>query len=238
MERLQKFIAQTGYCSRRKAEELIINKKVYVNNVLTTELGTKVKPGDDVVIEGIKLEKEDKEYYIFNKPRSIISSTKDDKNRKTVIDFFNTKKRLFLVGRLDYDTTGLILVTNDGEFANMLMHPKNEIEKVYVAKINGIMKKEEIVKFKRGMFIDNVRCKPDKVKVKKVDKKSNSSIVEITLHEGKNHEIKKMFENIGYEVLKLKRERFAFLDLGTLKSGEYRKLQIKEIKILHSLIKK
>lgn len=237
MERLQKIIAESGYASRRKAEELIKKGKVIVNGKVVTELGTKASFGDDILVEGKKIEKEEKEYYIFNKPRGVITSTSDDKGRKVVTDYFNSNKRLFPVGRLDYDTTGLLIVTNDGELSNLITHPKNEIEKVYVAKIEGIIKGTEINKLKSGIVLDGVKCIPKRVKLKSFDKKSNSSIVEITITEGKNHEVKRLFESVGFSVSKLKRERVAFLSLGNLKSGEYRKLNPKEVKQLFSLIK-
>ena len=237
MERLQKIIAESGYASRRKAEELIKKGKVIVNGKVVTELGTKASFGDDILGEGKKIEKEEKEYYIFNKPRGVITSTSDDKGRKVVTDYFNSNKRLFPVGRLDYDTTGLLIVTNDGELSNLITNPKNEIEKVYVAKIEGIIKGTEINKLKSGIVLDEVKCIPKRVKLKSFDKKSNSSIVEITITEGKNHEVKRLFESVGFSVSKLKRERVAFLSLGNLQSGEYRKLNPKEVKQLFSLIK-
>lgn len=237
MERLQKIIAESGYASRRKAEELIKKGKVIVNGKVVTELGTKASFGDDILVEGKKIEKEEKEYYIFNKPRGVITSTSDDKGRRVVTDYFNSNKRIFPVGRLDYDTTGLLIVTNDGELSNLITHPKNEIEKVYVAKIEGIIKGTEINKLKSGIVLDGVKCIPKRVKLKSFDKKSNSSIVEITITEGKNHEVKRLFESVGFSVSKLKRERVAFLSLGNLQSGEYRKLNPKEVKQLFSLIK-
>ena len=237
MERLQKIIAESGYASRRKAEELIKKGKVIVNGKVVTELGTKASFGDDILVEGKKIEKEEKEYYVFNKPRGVITSTSDDKGRKVVTDYFNSNKRLFPVGRLDYDTTGLLIVTNDGELSNLITNPKNEIEKVYVAKIEGIIKGTEINKLKSGIVLDEVKCIPKRVKLKSFDKKSNSSIVEITITEGKNHEVKRLFESVGFSVSKLKRERVAFLSLGNLQSGEYRKLNPKEVKQLFSLIK-
>ena len=238
MERLQKVISESGYCSRRKAEELIINNKVMVNDVLVNKLGTKVNSEDIIKIDNKILRKEDKEYYLLNKPRGTVSTTKDDKNRKTIIELFKSSKRLYPVGRLDYDTTGAIIVTNDGDFANMIMHPKNKIEKRYIVKVKGQIKVDSIFKLKEGVTIDNIKCIPDKVKLRKYDKETNSSILEIIIHEGKNHEIKKLIENINYEVLKLKRESIAFLDLKNLKSGEYRKITPKELKKLYSLIKK
>ena len=236
MIRLQKFIAESGYSSRRKAEELIVKGKVKVNDKVITELGTKINPTDIVIIDGLKLEKEDKEYYLFNKPRGVVSTTSDDKKRKTIMDYFEGDKRLYPVGRLDYDTTGLIIVTNDGEFANLLTHPKNDIEKVYIAKVTPIIKGEHIRALKQGIMLDGTLTIPDRVKLKTTEK--NTSIVEITIHEGKNHVVKRMFESIGFEVLKLTRIRIAFLTLEGLISGKKRKLKPKEIKKLYSYIKK
>lgn len=236
--RLQKQIADLGYCSRRKAEELITAGKVYVNGKKITELGTKVNPTDEIRINNEILSVQEKEYYIFNKPREVVTTTSDDKGRKTVLDFFDIDKRIYPVGRLDYNTTGLILLTNDGEFANLMMKPSSKIQKVYLAKINGIMPKEDLITLKKGIVIDKRKCIPDKVKVKSIDKKTNTSFIEITIHEGRNHEIKKMFEYFHLDVLKLTRLSYGSLTLGNLKSGEYKKLSIKEVKTLYSLIKK
>lgn len=237
MERLQKVIALSGIASRRKAEELIKNGDVIVNGKVVTKLGTKVTYSDDILVCGKKIEKEEKEYYLFNKPRGVICSTSDDKGRKVVVDYFNSNKRLYPVGRLDYDTTGALIVTNDGNLSNLIMHPKNEIEKVYIAKLNGVIKGAEINKIKSGVIIDNVKCVPKKVKLKNFNVKKNTSIVEIIITEGKNHEVKRIFESVGFFVDKLKRERIAFLSLGNLKSGEYRKLNPKEVKQLFNLVK-
>lgn len=238
MERLQKVIASTGYCSRRKAEELIKEGKVMVDNEIITTLGYKVVSNAEIIIEGVLLEKENKVYFLLNKPRGVISSVKDDKKRTTVVDLIDTNIRVYPVGRLDYDTTGVLILTNDGEFANMIMHPKNEIDKVYVAKIEGILKKDAIIALENGVTIDGVTVNASRVKVKKTDLKSNHSLVEITIHEGKNHQVKKMFEAVGYHVEKLKRERLAFLTVDGLNSGEYRKLNNKEISRLYVLANK
>ena len=238
MVRLQKAIADLGYCSRRKAEELIVQGKVYVNGKKITELGTKVNISDEIKVNDEVLSVEEKVYYMFNKPREVVSTTKDDKGRKTILDYFDIYKRIYPIGRLDYDTTGLILLTNDGEFANLMMKPSSRIEKTYIAKINGIMPKEDIIKLKEGIIIDKRKCVPDRVKVKSIDKKLNKSLIEITIHEGKNHEIKRMFEHFNLDVLKLKRISYGSLFLGNLQSGKYRKLSIKEVKTLYSLIKK
>ncbi len=238
MERLQKIIANSGYCSRRKAEELIKKGHVFVNEKKVDTLGVKVSSKDIVRINDTILKKEEKEYYLLYKPRGYITSTNDDKKRKIVTDLIKTNKRIYPVGRLDYDTTGLLVLTNDGVLADLLMHPKNKIDKVYIAKIDGILTKEAIYKLKNGVYIDNVKTSKAKLRIKKVDKKNKNSLVELTIHEGKNHQVKKMFEAVGYKVLKLKRERVGILDLTGLKSGEYRKLNPKEIKVLYNYLKK
>ena len=236
MERLQKVIANSGFTSRRKAEELIKEGKVKVNGKVIKELGTKVSYEDSIIIDGVLLKKEEnKEYYLLNKPRGVISSVSDDKNRKTVVDLIETDTRIYPIGRLDYDTTGLILLTNDGELTNILSHPNNNVEKTYIAKIEGILSKENIDALKKGIIIDGRKCKPVRFKVRKKDLEKNTSMVEITIVEGRNHIVKKLFHELKHEVIKLKRESYAFLTLDNLKSGEYRMLSIKEVKKLYSL---
>ncbi len=234
MERLQKVIASSGLTSRRKAESLIKEGKVKVNGKVITELGTKVNTSDEIIVDNKILEKEAKEYYLLNKPRGVITSTSDDKGRKIVTDFINTSARIFPVGRLDYDTTGVLLLTNDGEFANILTHPKNNIEKVYLAKLEGIIKKEQIDQLKKGVLLDEVLVKASRVKLKKVNIDSNTCMVEITIHEGKNHQVKRMFEKVGYHVEKLTRKRLDIFTTENLQSGEYRKLTPKEVQIVYS----
>ena len=236
MERLQKVIANSGYCSRRKAEEYIKQGKVSVNGSIIRELGTTVDAKDIIMINGNIIEKQSKEYVLLYKPRGVVTTTSDDKNRKTVIDLINTQNRLYPVGRLDYDTTGALILTNDGELANALMHPSSNIEKVYIAKIKGILMPKEINELKNGVIIDGKKTAKAKVKVRKVDKANQTSIVELIIHEGRNHQVKKMFNAVGMEVIKLKREKIGFLDLSGLNSGEYRKITPKEVKILYSLI--
>ncbi|MBR4672540.1 MAG: rRNA pseudouridine synthase [Bacilli bacterium] len=238
MERLQKVIANSGVASRRKAEELIVNNKVKVNGNIVNTLGAKVDKNDQIEVNGVAISKEEKVYYVLNKPREVITSVADDKGRKTVVDLIKDDKRIYPVGRLDYDTTGLLILTNDGDLANLLMHPKNEIDKCYVAKISGMLSPKEMMTLKTGVIIDGVKTRKSRVKVRKTDKESNTSIVEIVIHEGKNHQVKKMFEAVGHEVLKLKREKIAFLDLKGLKSGEYRKLNPKEVSTLYALVRK
>lgn len=239
MMRLQKMIANSGFCSRRKAEDLIVTGHVTVDGEVVTKLGTVVNEKSVIEIDNVRLEQDEKVYYLLNKPRGVVTTTSDDKNRKTVVDLINTDKRIYPIGRLDYDTTGALILTNDGEFANLMMHPKNEIDKVYVAKLSRIIKADEINQLKKGVFIDNTTLvKASRVKLRKVDNMNQNSFVEITIHEGKNHQVKKMFEAVDIKVDKLKRERIAFLDVTHLKSGEYRKLTKKEVHQLYALTNK
>lgn len=234
MERLQKVIAQAGICSRRKAEELVKDGKVKVNNEVAT-LGMQVESSDTITVCGKLIRKEEKVYFLLNKPRGVICTASDDKNRKTVVDLIKTDKRIYPVGRLDYDTTGALILTNDGELANVLMHPKNGITKVYYVKMEGKLLGDEIHTLERGIVVDNKTLKPDKIKFRKYDASTNVTFASVILHEGHNHEIKKLFEYINHPVIKLKRESIAFLDVLSLKSGEYRMLNPKEVQKLYSL---
>ena len=234
MERLQKVISNSGYCSRRKAEELIKAGKVYVNGEKVIELGTKVNGNDAIMIDGKVISVEqDKVYYLLNKPRGVISSVCDDKERRTVVDLIDTDKRIYPIGRLDYDTTGLLLLTNDGELANVLMHPKHEAPKKYIAKLNRFFEISDLKTLEQGIEIDGVKCIPTRVKIKTNNKVKDFSIVEITIVEGRNHIVNKVFMKLGYLVDKLSRVEYAFLNLDGLKSGEYRPLTIKEVKKLY-----
>lgn len=239
MERIQKIIAQSGYCSRRKAEELIVAGKVKLNGEVVTKLGTTADGNDLIEVEGFAIEsKQEKVYVLLNKPRGVVTSTKDDKHRKVVTDLINIPTRIYPVGRLDYDTTGVLLLTNDGELTNELLHPSNHIEKVYVAKIKGILTLGHKKTLESGVVIDGVKTAPSKVKIKKIDKKANTSIVEIMIYEGRNHQVKNMFKALGYEVEKLRRDRVLFLTCDGIPTGEYRFLSIKEVKRLYNEIKK
>lgn len=234
MERLQKVIANSGYCSRRKAEELIVNGRVKVNGEVVTELGVKVSSDDVISIDGkaLKLE-EDKVYFLLNKPRGVVSTSSDDKGRKTVVDLIDTDKRIYPVGRLDYDTTGLLLLTNDGNLANLLMHPTNGIPKKYVAKLNKFFEISDLKRLEKGIMIDGIMCIPTRVKIKTNNREKDFSIVEVTILEGRNHIIKRLFMELGYLVDKLSRIEYSFLNLDGLKSGEYRMLSIKEVRKLY-----
>lgn len=236
MERIQKVIARAGIASRRKSEELIKEGKVKVNGKIVTELGTKVTSSDKVEVNEVQIEREEPVYFLLYKPRGVISSVQDDKGRKVVTDFFpHLKERIYPVGRLDYDTSGLLIMTNDGEFANLLMHPRGEVEKVYVAKTKGIPSKENLKKLERGILLDDGKTAPARVKLLSADNKKQAAIIEIAIHEGRNRQVRRMFEAIGSEVVKLKRERYGFLNLGGLNSGDARELTPHEVKQLRAL---
>lgn len=234
MERLQKVIANSGYTSRRKAEELILQGKVKVNNKVINTLGTKVSSSDIISIDGKKIDFQNpKVYYLLYKPRKTICSVHDDLGRTTVVDLINNQDRIYPIGRLDYDTTGLILLTNDGELANLLMHPKNNVEKTYIAKIEGLLTSEEIFKIKKGLSVDNRKVNVTHFKVRKKDKEKQNMLVEITIVEGRNHIVKRLFDLLNHPVIKLSRISYDFLTLDGLKPGEYRALSLKEVKKLY-----
>ncbi|MFJ7933413.1 pseudouridine synthase [Sporosarcina sp. NPDC096371] len=236
MERLQKVLAQAGVASRRKSETLIVEGKVKVNGVVVTELGTKVSNSDRVEVEGIQLVKENYVYYLLYKPRSVISTVHDDKGRKTVLDLFPlVDERVFPVGRLDYDTSGIILMTNDGDFSYLMTHPKFGIKKRYVAKVKGIPDRESLRKLERGIDLDDGKTAPAHVKMQTVDKKAGTALIEITIHEGRNRQVRRMFDAIGCPVLKLRRESFGTLTTHGLNAGEARELTKHEVKQLRVL---
>lgn len=238
MERLQKVIANAGVTSRRKAEILIQEGKVKVNGEVVRELGVKVAQTDRIEVEGIEITKEIHRYFLFYKPRAVVSAVTDDKGRKVVSDYFtDIEERLYPVGRLDYETSGLLLMTNDGEFANLLMHPKFKVEKRYIARLKGIPEKVRLRQLERGVVIDGKKTAPAKVKMRSFDKGKNKAIVEIIIHEGRNRQVRKMFEAIGYPVQKLSREGYAFLDLRGMNAGERRELSHHEVKQLKATAK-
>ena len=238
MERLQKVIANSGYTSRRKDEELILDGRVSVNGNIVTELGTKVSDEDVIKIDNKLLNKEDKKvYYLLNKPCGYICSLSDEKGRKVVTDLIEGDIRVYPVGRLDFDTTGLLILTNDGELTNILAHPSNNVEKTYKATIDGILNVDEIYRLKDGIVIDGIKVVPTRVKVKKKNLNKNKQIVEISIVEGRNHIVKRIFDSIGHPVIKLKRIRYGNLNVDDLRYGEYRELSLKEIKELYALKK-
>lgn len=233
--RLQKFIANSGYCSRRKAEELILDGKVSVNGKIITELGTKINGNtDEVCVEGkrIKIVRNFK-YVLLNKPVGYVTTAKDQFNRPTVIDLVKgVGATLLPVGRLDMYTSGALILTNDGDFIYRVTHPKHEIEKTYNATVRGIITDEDVEKIKNGVEIDDYISGKAKVKILKIEKEKNISRVEITIHEGKNREVRKMCEAVGKKVIALHRARIGQIDVKGLKIGEWRYLSDSEIEAL------
>lgn len=236
MERLQKVIAQAGITSRRKAEEMIKEGKVKVNGKVVKELGTKVSSSDKIEVNEIPISREDKKYFLFYKPRGVISAVSDDKGRKVVTDYFpHVSERIYPIGRLDYDTSGLIILSNDGEFTNLLAHPRYGIQKLYIAKVKGIPTKESLRSLEKGIKLEDGMTAPAKVKLKSIDKSKGSAIIEIVITEGRNRQVRRMMEAIGHPVLKLKREQYGFLHLRGLNAGEFRELTPHEVKQLRHL---
>ena len=236
LERLQKYMARSGVASRRRSEQLIKEGKVCVNGVVITEMGYKISKNDVVTIEGVEILLEEKKYFVMNKPRYLICSANDEKNRETVISILPEKLRqyrLYPVGRLDYDTKGVLLLTNDGDFMNSLVGPKSLTEKEYLVRVEGIVKKEEIKKLIEGVVIDgNYKTRRCKAYVKSYDSQNNSTLVGIILQEGRKHQVKNMMEAIGHKPKRLTRIRFGCVSLDGLKEGEIRELSIHEIKSL------
>lgn len=235
-ERLQKVLAEYGIASRRKCEQLIVEGKVKVNGIFVTELGTKVdKFCDEIELDGRKLTNLDKKIYVLlNKPVGYITSVKDQFNRPVVTDLIkNLKIRIYPVGRLDYDTEGLLILTNDGDLAYKVTHPKHQMNKEYVALVSGVVEDESIDKFKSGLLIDDYKTAPAILEILKKNK--DTSLIKITIHEGKNRQVRKMCETIGHKVIKLKRISIGSISLGKLASGEYRFLNEKEIAYLKTL---
>lgn len=238
-ERLQKVMANAGIASRRASEKIIEAGRVMVNGQVVKELGYKVEPSDVVLVDGTAIERENKVYYLFYKPRGVISAVKDDKGRKVVSDFFEeAAERVYPIGRLDYDTSGLLLMTNDGELANLLMHPRYKIKKTYVAKVKGIPTNDELKHLRAGVRIDDKHLARGRAKVISTDFKKDSAVVSLTINEGRYHQVKKMFEAIGHPVQKLKRETYGFLTLQGLTSGDYRALSRDEVAELKKLATK
>ncbi|WP_062198371.1 pseudouridine synthase [Massilibacterium senegalense] len=236
MERLQKVIAHAGIASRRKAEELILQGVVTVNGEVVKTLGVKVTPKDRIEVNGVPIEKEEPVYYVLHKPVGVLSSSGDDRGRTTVVDLIEGEKaRLFPVGRLDYDTSGLIILTNDGDFSHILMHPSHEVEKTYVAKVEGIPNRHKIKQLEEGIELEDGVTSKAKAKLRSVDKKNKTAMVELIIHEGRNRQVRRMFEAIGHRVKRLKRVGYSFLILDGLASGEYRRLRPYEVKKLKQL---
>lgn len=242
-ERLQKYLANNGIAARRKCEEYILEGRVKVNGQVVTELGTKINPEIDIVeFDEKKVEKVEQHVYILlNKPIGYVTTVKDQFDRPTVLDLVKTKEKVIPVGRLDMYTSGALLLTNDGEFVNKITHPKNEVEKTYTVTVKGIVNNEDVEKLENGVEIpmddETFVTGKAKVKILKTEEEKNFSRLQITIHEGKNREVRKMCEAIGRKVLALHRRKIGNLDVKSLKIGQWRYLSDYEIKKLLELDK-
>ena len=236
--RLQKYLAECGIASRRKSEEYILQGKVKINGKIITELGTRVNPiKDKIEFENKEIKKEEKTVYILlNKPIGYVTTANDQFNRDTVLDLVKVKERIVPVGRLDMYTSGALILTNDGDFVNKLTHPKHEIDKTYNVTVLGKITKEEMQNLEQGVIIDdNYKTKPAKVKILKIDEEKNISRIQITIHEGKNRQVRKMCNAINKKVLALHRCKIGNIDVKDLKLGEWRYLSKTEIKNLNAM---
>lgn len=235
MERLQKAISNCGIASRRAAEQLILDGKVRVNGVVIRELGTKVDLGkDDVIVEGKRLEPEQKKYFLFNKPKGVITTSNDEHGRATVMDYFKKiKERIYAVGRLDQNTEGLLIMTNDGELANILMHPSTMVDKTYEVKIKGRVSDTVLDKLAEGVPLTDGMTAPAVVCYNGFDVRTGITSLEITIHEGRNRQVRRMVEYFGFQVHNLRRIQYAFLTLSGVKRGAYRALTKTEIEELY-----
>jgi 23S rRNA pseudouridine2605 synthase len=233
-QRIQKILAQMGVASRRKAEELIIEGRVTVNGKVAA-VGMKADPArDHIKVDGkLLIKPEPRIYLMFNKPSGVVTSLSEPEGRTTVKDFLKgIKYRVFPVGRLDHDSEGLLLITNDGDFAHRILHPSKKIPKTYAIKVEGIINEDAIEKLRRGVRLEDGLTAP--AKAKRIRKSDNNSWVEITIYEGRKRQVRRMLEKVGYPVIKLKRTAIGGLKLGDLKPGEIRRMTFEEIKKISS----
>jgi len=225
--RLNKYLSECGIASRRSSDDLIAQGRVQVNNKTVQSPGAKVDPSNDrIKVDGVFIKLEKKVYFLLNKPKGVITSTKDERNRKTVVELINTREKIFPVGRLDYNTTGVLLLTNDGEFANSLIHPRNQIERIYTANIDKELTENDKARFLSGIFVEKKKSKFLSVHYPVA---KNFKVVTVSTVEGRNHFVKNMFKTLGYEVKKLNRESIGVFNTSGLELGKYRKLSAEEI---------
>ena len=235
--RLQKYMAMCGVAARRKCEEMIAAGRVNVNGQIITEMGTQVEETDVVLVDGVRImPEEEKKYILYHKPAGEVTTVSDDKGRETVMDRFKDfEVRLYPVGRLDYDSEGLLLLTNDGELAQRLTHPSCEVDKVYLARVTGNPSNEAIDKLRRGVFMEGDERRTCPASVRVVRDESLYSDIVVSIHEGRNRQVRRMFDAVGHKVLLLRRIRFGSLELGDLKRGEWRELTAQEVEELKKL---
>lgn len=236
MERLQKVIAKAGIASRRKAEELILQGKVKVNGKVCTTLGTQVSNKAIISVEDKIIEKEELVYYLLNKPRKYVCTVKDEHKRNKVVDLIDCKERIFPVGRLDFDSTGMLILTNDGDFAHMLAHPKFQVPKSYRVTVKGILENKDLIKLQNGLILDDgYKTMPAKVSMISHDIESNKCVLEMTISEGRNRQVRRMIEAVGKVVAKLHRMQYGCVKDDNLAIGSYRRLRPHEIKTLKKM---
>lgn len=235
--RLQKYMALCGVAARRKCEEMIAAGRVSVNGRRITEMGTQVEETDEVLVDGVRITPEqEKRYVLYHKPAGEVTTVSDEKGRETVMDRFRDfPVRLYPVGRLDYDSEGLLLLTNDGELAQRLTHPSCEVDKVYLARVTGNPSGEALDRLRRGVYMEGDARRTYPADVRIVRDESLFSDILVTIHEGRNRQVRRMFEAVGHKVLLLRRVRFGPLELGSLRRGEWRELTEEETRLLHRL---
>lgn len=237
MERLQKIIAASGLTSRRKAEELIVQGRVKVDGEIITQLGYQARKGARIEVDGKPIIKENKVYYVMNKPKNTLCTLKDEHGRDTVLDYISSEERVFPVGRLDFDTTGVLILTNDGEFANDIIHPSNHLDKMYEVSIKGILTGEQLKNLEKGVQLEDGITLPARVNVINKNNEKGSMLLELTIQEGRNRQVKRMIEYFGFEVKRLHRKRLGYLEVKDLKPGQVRLLKPFEVKQLRQLAK-
>ena len=236
--RINKYIASCGIASRRKAEEIILQKRVKVNGKVVEELSFNIDENNDTVeIDGVQIGLDEKEVYIvLNKPEGYITTVKDQFDRPSVLDLVgDIKERIYPIGRLDYETSGLLILTNDGDLTYKLTHPKHEVDKTYMAIVKGIPTIDEMKKFEEGLYIEDYKTAPAKIRIAKKDEEKNYAICEIKIHEGRNRQVRKMCRAIDHPVLRLRRVAMGKITLKETKVGEYRHLTKEEIEYLKGL---
>jgi len=236
VERLQKILANAGVASRRKCEELIREGKVAVNDRIVRELGAKADPARDVItVNGKPIRLEQKLYLMFHKPKGVITAMSDPRGRTTVKDYLkNVKERVYPVGRLDYDTEGLLLLTNDGDLAHKLTHPRHHVPKTYLATVEKVPHGSDLEKLMQGIELEDGLTAPAEAEYHDVDPDGKHATISITIYEGRNRQVRRMFEAIGHPVIRLKRVAFGGISLGGLQRGKYRKLTPEEVQILRN----
>ena len=235
--RLQRYMAMCGVAARRKCEEIILEGRVTVNGAAVTQLGTQVEPGDEVCLDGERIVPEERKVYIlYHKPAGEVTTVSDDKGRDTVMDRFDELPyRVFPVGRLDYDSEGALLLTNDGQLAQRLTHPSCEVDKVYLARITGQLTAEERDRLKQGVIMEGDERRTWPARVRVVREGDIWSEVLVTIHEGRNRQVRRMMESVGHRVVLLRRVRFGPIELGSLRRGEWRELTEREVQAIQRL---